>query len=225
MKDFTRVVLATLLLGCTTLSWAGPITYSFSQTGFSGGGSVSGLFRGTDLDGDGRIYAAGPLFVLQGGLDSGNELDYLEVTIEGFDVTPDPVTQVYDKSVADMTEFVNALMGFAYNIDGGPIGDEADEGISFAFFSPSLNYAMGSAFAIAWNPPIHDEVLNICGMGDICGSVFTAEPANNPSGYIAPDQYYTSESVTGVPLPGAGWLVLSGMGVMGTMTRRKQRRS
>ena len=216
------------LMGVMSLSsaaWAGTtVSYSFSQTGFAGGGSISGLFRGTDLDNDGQLYSVGGLGVALG-LPGGNEVDYIEVTLTGFN-TSSPLTLIYDASVADVNDPSNFFMGFSYNLDGGSFGDDPDEGLSLSFFAPSTNYLMGAAFSSFWNPvPISNPVYDVCGSGGICAGVLQFAPnPNDPSGVDIEYASYSREliTVTAVPLPGAVWLLLSGIGAMGMLQRRRR---
>jgi len=61
-------------------------------------------------------------------------------------------------------------MAFSYNIDGGTIGDDPDEGISLSIFSPSTNYLMGSAFAFIFANEV-SEPIGTCGVDPVCATV------------------------------------------------------
>lgn len=177
MKTLKKAFLGTALAGCVQLSWAQPaeVTMEFSQAGFSTGGSISGFFRGTDLDGDGRIYAVSRAISNIFGLPFGNELEYAEVTFTGFGDTPGDRTVVYDKSVADMESPVNFFMAFAYNLDGGPIGDQPNEGMSLSVFSPSTNYNIGEAFSFVFANEASSQI-GTCGVAALCGLVISLVP-------------------------------------------------
>ncbi len=200
MKAFTHVAAGLLLAGMTQLSWAQPqsITYEFSQTGFNTGGSVSGFFRGTDLDGDGRIYAVSRTISDLFSVPFGNELDYAEVTFTGFGDTPGENTVVFDKSVADMESPRNTFMAFAYNLDGGPIGDQSNEGMSLSVFSPSTNYNMGEAFSFIFENEASDQIGS-CGVAQFCGLVISLVPdEDSPIGASV-----AFEDVSGSPIVGS----------------------
>lgn len=172
-----EVLCGLILAGAAQLALAQgqTVTYEFSQTGFSTGGSVSGFFRGTDLDGDGRIYAVSRAISDIFGLPFGNELDYAEVTFTGFGDTPGARTVVYDKSAADMESPRNFFMAFAYNLDGGPIGDQPNEGVSLSVFSPSTNYNMGEAFSFVFANESSSQIGS-CGVAASCGLVISLVP-------------------------------------------------
>ena len=150
------------------------VTYAFTQTGFDDGGTISGIIRGRDLDGDGVLYSLSPFGAGSLGLPPGNEVDYVEVTFDGFNREL-PVTLVYDKAVADITDFDNLIMGFVYYLNGGPIGDEPNEGISFAPFG-GLTYTMGQLF----DSYIPDVTLTTCGIGSVCATVLEYGDAPQP---------------------------------------------
>ncbi|MEO0423286.1 MAG: hypothetical protein AAF184_13165 [Pseudomonadota bacterium] len=177
----TRTSLPLALAACASLASLSAlaqetVTIEYSQGGYSSGGTIEGVLSGTDLDGDGRLYAVSRFISDVFGLPFGNEVDYAEITFTGFNLEA-PVTIVYDKSVADMEAFENAFMGFAYNIDGGPIGDQVDEGISLAVFAPSTNWWMGEFFNFIANPvPVSDVMLTPCGEGEACAGVLGLVP-------------------------------------------------
>lgn len=231
-------LITSIFLAFSSISWAGPMTYTFSQT-FEDGASVTGQFRGTDTDGDGRLYSASRLFEIfttpPGGGDPlipfGNEFEFLEITFTGFSwLTTGPLTQTYDKSVADMDAFENAFKAFAYNLDGGPLGDDPDEGISFGVqVSPesprSTSYALGQPFAFAWNDYL-DPDIGACGSGP-CGAVFESEFAEGAPGFVVISQALSSASVSTsrVPLPGVFWLIASGVVALFASARRTRHSS
>lgn len=230
-------VTALLMVGCAQWSWAQgqTVTFRFSQSGFGSGGSVSGFFRGTDLDGDGRIYAASSAVAQFTGLPFGNELDYAEVTFSGFGDQPGPTTVVYDKSVEDMESPRNTFMALAYNIDGGPWGDDPDEGASLAIFSPSTNYNMGQAFRAVFDPsPGTDQPVGACGSGQACGLVISFVPDDTADiGAVVSFQDFSSTPVTGnvvaprqaqpVPLsPALSALIAAALAAFGALVLRRR---
>lgn len=188
----------------------GPVTVAFEQTGFSGG-KVSGYIRGTDLDGDGRLYSASTAISGFLGEAFGNEVERASITFKGFGL-PAPVTLNYDKSVADMADPVNTFMAFAYNLDGGALGDDPDEGISFAVYSPSINYAMGERFSPVWYPFIlQDAPLTTCQPGldrhTPCATVLYLTPdADSPTG-VAVEQAWLSHVKMKTRTVGPWWQV------------------
>lgn len=221
MRALMCCLLGFLVVGAVGPSFASPITYSFSQDGFSSGGSISGFFSGRDLDGDGQIYAVSRGISDIFGLPFGNELDYAEVTFEGFGDTPGASTVVYDKSVADMEDGSNLFMAFAYNLDGGLIGDDPNEGMSLSRFSPSTNYWLGEAFTFVFENEA-SELIGACGSAPLCGGVLGFVPdAASPTGAVVVYEDFSGESVATVrvPLPGVIWLMLGGLAAIG-LTRR-----
>ncbi len=175
------------------------VTIEYSQGGYGSGGTIEGVLSGTDLDGDGRLYAVSRFISDVFGLPFANEVDYAEITFTGFNLEA-PLTIVYDKSVADMEAFENAFMGFAYNIDGGVLGDEADEGISLAVFAPSTNWWMGEFFNFIANPvPVPDVMLTPCGVGEACAGVLgLVENENFPDGIELVYSDYSNEPINTV---------------------------
>jgi hypothetical protein len=145
----------------------------FFQGGFAGGGFVSGFFRGTDEDGDGRIYSASNFFG-RFGLPKSNEVDYAELTFSNLGTSLGSQTFVYDKNIADVDDPANMFFAFAYNIGSGTIGDEANEGISFSPFAPSTNYLLGEAFLPLFIDSLAEEDRSSFGSCDginNCGAV------------------------------------------------------
>jgi hypothetical protein len=167
----STIASASAVLALTPAQAQETVTYEFTQAGFEGGGTIRGIIRGVDLDGDGRLYSLPSGIADFLGVPPGNEVDYVEVTFDGFNRVK-PYTVVYDKSVADIEDPGNAFMGFAYNLNGGDIGDEPDEGISLARFAPSTSYTMGEFFAPYINPfPFDDVLLTPCGTGGTCAAI------------------------------------------------------
>lgn len=201
MQKIKQALAGCVLAACAPLSWAQgeTVTVEFSQSGFSSGGSISGFFRGTDLDGDGQIYAASRTISNLFGLPFGNELEYAEVTFRGFGDTPGSSKVVYDKSVFDMEDPRATFMSFAYNADGGAWGDEPDEGASIAIFSPSTNYLMGEAFSAVWESDA-GQPFGACGSGDPCGVVLGYVPDEEaPTGARVTFRDFSSAAVDSAP--------------------------
>jgi hypothetical protein len=224
MRALMCSLLGILAYGVAGHSFASPITYSFSQDGFSSGGSISGFFSGRDLDGDGQLYAVSRGISEIFGLPFGNELDYAEVTFEGFGDIPGESTVVYDKSVADMESPLNLFMAFAYNLDGGELGDDPDEGLSLSRFSPSTNYWLGEAFTFVFENE-SSELIGACGTAPLCGGVLGLVPDEaSPIGAVVVYEDFSGESVATVrvPVPGVLWLMLGGLAAIG-LTGRKTR--
>jgi len=88
---------ATILAGGTLLAsnaLAEQVSIQFSQT-YPGGGTVTGLLVGEDLDGDGQLYSVAPGLAGFLGLPEGEpEVTYASVRIEG--VLGQTVTNVFD---------------------------------------------------------------------------------------------------------------------------------
>jgi hypothetical protein len=91
------------LLFASALSHAAPL-YSFTQTGFSGGGTVMGTFSGTDFDNDGQLNS----FL-------GEITDYA-MSFSG------------DSIISDFSHTFGDLSGLVYDLGSGFIGDGAGGG-------------------------------------------------------------------------------------------------
>ena len=180
LRDATRAAIgATVLAGGTLLAssaLAEQVSIQFSQT-YPGGGTVTGLLVGEDLDGDGRLYSMTPFFGNELGQPSGDEVTYASVRIEG--VLGEPVNVVFDASIGDgINDQANAFFGFAYNLDGGPLGDDENEGVSFGPRAPSTSYIAGALFAPAVSPSVISDPIRVCGNADgfACSAIMTLEP-------------------------------------------------
>lgn len=205
-----------------------PVKFEFSQGGFYSyeldqdnnlvqgaltNASITGSFIGKDRNGDGQLYARSELAASLGLGPFGNELIYAEITFNGFGTTAGPQTVVYDATgidlfggISDMTSIFSAFMGIAYNLDGGELGDTADEGLSLGLFAPSTNYTIGSLFAPYWNAEeyLGADVTGICDNINLCGLVFEALPAMTASGAELSGPFFlTTETLqmTQVPVP------------------------
>jgi len=174
-------ICAALLSGGTLLAsnvLAEQVSIQFSQT-YPGGGTVTGLLVGEDLNGDGRLYSVAPGLAGELGIEpGGDEVTYASVRIEG--VLGETVTNVFDASVADIEDNSNFFWGFAYNLDGGPLGDDADEGVSFAPLAPSTSYVVGQLFGPAFSPSVIPDPIRVCGNdeGFACSAIVTLEPVD-----------------------------------------------
>lgn len=180
LRDATRAAIgATVLAGGTLLAssaLAEQVSIQFSQT-YPGGGTVTGLLVGEDLDGDGRLYSMNPFIGSELGQPSGDEVTYASVRIEG--VLGEPVSVVFDASVGDgINDQANAFFGFAYNLDGGPLGDDENEGVSFGPLAPSTSYFAGALFEPAVSPSVISDPIRVCGNADgfACSAIITLEP-------------------------------------------------
>lgn len=205
MKTFKYIIVLALITGAFN-SHGSLITVesSFSQGGFAGGGSISGFFRGTDLNGDGQLSSVSPFVSMLTGAAQSNELEYLELVFTGLGTSLGAQTLIYDKSVADVTAFPNFFFGFAYNIGSSSIGDEDNEGISFSPFAPSTNYVLGALFSnlfITSISGVDPTMFGSCNGINYCAAVLELFPDSNaPDGIVTVSQNLTSARVS-VPEP------------------------
>lgn len=220
MRVFKTMLLSFLLSGASHAN-ASLISVSshFFQDKFANGGYVSGFFRGTDLNGDGRILSASPFLSAFTGVDISNELDYAEITFTDTGTSLGSQTLIYDKTVADVFSTQNFFFGFAYNIGSGSIGDEDDEGFSFSPFAPSTNYLLGALFlSLFIDSLIGVDVSDFgsCNGTSLCAAVLELAPdSSNPAGIRTVSQNLSSARVS-VSEPSAlgmmiilfGWLAL-----------------
>lgn len=206
MSFFKHIGFAAILLLVVSQTQAMSVTVEsrFYQGGFDGGGSISGFFRGTDLDGDGQIYAASPFLSSILSVPFGNELDYAELTFTNMGTTLGAQTLVYDKSVADVSDMSNFFFGFAYNIGGGVFGDESNEGMSFSPFAPSTNYLLGEAFLglfIDSIDPADQASFGACNGINACAAVLELVPDATSTSGIRTFSQNLSSSVVNVSGP------------------------
>jgi len=154
------------------------VSIQFSQT-YPGGGTVTGLLVGEDLDGDGRLYSMHPFIGSEVGQPPGDEVSYASVRIDG--VLGEPVSVVFDASVGDgINDDANSFFGFAYNLDGGPLGDDENEGVSFGPLAPSTSYFAGALFEPAVSPVVISDPIRVCGNADgfACSAIITLNPVD-----------------------------------------------
>lgn len=204
MFKYLSIVTILLMLTPSAQSALESVETYFSQDGFDGGGSISGFFKGTDLDGNGQIYAASPFISSILGLPIGNELDYAEVTFNNLDTSLGAQTIIYDKSTADIFDVSNFFFGFAYNIGSGTIGDESNEGISFSPFAPSTNYLLGEAFLGLFIESIAMEDrdnFGTCNGINFCGAVLELAPDSDSESGITTVSQNLSAAIVSVSAP------------------------
>lgn len=208
-----KIVLFTCLFGAAMQANASlvSVTTYFSQDSFSNGGSVTGYFRGTDLNGDGRLLSSSPFISAFTGVALSNELEYAEITFSGTGTSLGSQTLIYDKSVADVFAPQNFFFGFSFNIGSGTIGDEDNEGFSFSPFAPSTNYLLGAVFRSLFIDSINNVDASQFGSCDgirFCGAILELVPdANSPSG-IATFSQSLSVAIVSVSEPSVMGLML-----------------
>ena len=173
------------------------LRYTFEQTGFDGGASVTGTISGRDLDGDGRIYSAGAGYQSLLGFPAGDEVAFATATIRG--VTPQAITNIVDLTAGDINDPANFFFAADINVAGSQIGDEGSEGLSIAPFSPSTSYVLGETFSPMFSPVIVAQGLSNCGnaAGDPCGMLVTLTPNPDvPTGVDLQAVQYSAEPVS-----------------------------
>ena len=169
---------------------------------FQGGGEIRVRFWGRDLDGDGVLYSMSgflayflPLLDPASGgapLPVGNEFIRVEVTFIDFLGIP-RFEQVFDEreTPIDLTPNFGptAFMGFVYNLDGGELGDDPNEGFSLAPLAPSVSYNIGPLFRNILGPG--EPQLGACGLGggNVCASV--VQLGFNATGLATLSEYYS----------------------------------
>jgi hypothetical protein len=92
--------------------------YNFSQTGFEGGGSISGSFTGTDLNNDGFIQ--GTTFI-----EGLAEINTFTVSWSG------------NSTIAAFSQSLSDLTHFSYDTSKNLLGDVFPEGIATNWFGQS----------------------------------------------------------------------------------------
>ncbi|MEM1144343.1 MAG: hypothetical protein AAGI88_17310 [Pseudomonadota bacterium] len=228
ITSFFRHAIAWALIGLASGASASMVSVEsyFFQDGFVGGGSISGFFRGTDIDGDGQIYTAAIPISIFTGLPVGNELDYAEITFDGFGTTLGEQTLTYDKSVLSVLDLADptnpfsnpfSFFAFAFNIGGSSIGDEENEGFSFSPFAPSTNYLLGNLFEDVFLTSIAGVDSSSFGSCDgirSCAAVLELVPDSSaPDGIRTVSQNLSSStvSVRRVPEPGTFALLFASL--------------
>ncbi len=145
-RPLTAALMVTALSLASAPVLAQKVSFQFSQV-FPDGGQVDGFVIGEDLDGDGRLYSMASVIGDLLGQPTGDEVDYMIVRFRNFQ--GQSFTNVYDRSVAGIDDPSNAFMGLSYNLDGGALGDDPNEGISLSPLAPSTSYIMGPMFTPA----------------------------------------------------------------------------
>ena len=114
-----------LLLGGMALP-ASALSFTFEQTGFTGGGTIKGTFTATDLNNDGSLYA-----------------DPWGDALTGYEVTQFSLSFTGDAFVPDITSTSLGVLG--YDLAGGKfLGDSLSEGIANNWFGfDGFIYASG----------------------------------------------------------------------------------
>ena len=160
------------------------IVGEFVQRGFDDRGRVKVRFWGRDADGDGRLYSMSgflatslPLFDPNSDgtpLPVGNEFIRVEVTYCDYFGLPS-FTQVFDERETPIDQTPNfgptAFYGFAYNLDGGRMGDDPDEGMSLSPLAPSIAYVAGELFRYLLGPGFPELRTCAPGSGTVCAAV------------------------------------------------------
>jgi hypothetical protein len=122
-KTLSMIALGAGLCLASAVSQAAPM-FTFTQTGFSGGGTVTGMFSGSDLDNDGFLSSF-----------TGEITDYA-MSFAG------------DSIVADFSHGLSDLSGLVYELGSGFIGDGlggGTEGVASNWSGATgYDYASGS---------------------------------------------------------------------------------
>lgn len=153
------------------------LRFTFRQTGFEGGGVVSGVLAGEDLDRDGRLYTmsafAGGFFDLP----AGDEVSYVFTQIDGFNGSS--FGQGADRSQLAASDPGLAFLWAGYNLAGRFWGDELDEGFNYGPLAPSTTYSIGRLIPFETGLNIADIDFGACSSsGDVaCSMVYSLTPS------------------------------------------------
>lgn len=110
---------------CLVASLAGAADYSFTQSGFSGGGVISGSFSGVDANGDGQISSFS------------NEVSGFSLTFSG-----DTIVGSFAHSLTDLNSG-----GLVYTVGGTTLGSVptgGTEGLASNWFNASAGFSYAS---------------------------------------------------------------------------------
>lgn len=177
-----KYLLLFLLVSFTSVD-AAPVSYNFSHSGFDEGASVTGMFTGEDLDGNGKLSSF-----------RGELIDF-KMRFSGNNLVP-----AFSLGFAD-------LVGIIYGLDSESLGDDSSgnnpEGIEVYLGRGSNVGVFSYAVAGPLNPQIGPVVE--CGTGVDCAVV------SDGQGNVSYSQQLVLVSPKPVPLPATVWLFCSGL--------------
>ena len=151
MKKFLFIC---LLLGASSSHAvpSGPLGFNFSQGGYTGGATVTGMFYGSDLDGNGQLSSFN------------GEVSGFMMNFSG-----NGLVSAFSLGVSD-------LFGLVYDLNGGPLGDGftlAVEGIGATDGIFAYNAGPGPT-------PNGGEVFGPTGGADFTTSLVSVTPKSAP---------------------------------------------
>lgn len=167
--------------------------FTFSQIGFEENAVITGSFTGNDLDNDGILTFRK------------DRMETGEITSFNMSFSGNSITPAFDASFpfpirsqpGPATGFFSNMI---YNLDGGSLGDDPEEGILFFVtpnplpdFNDDIDFRYGTGSAL----------FNNCGSGRVCGDI---QINNQPS-----TQSRTTEfvQINAISAPATIWLIAS----------------
>ena len=179
-----------------TASAQTPLTYYFWQSGFQGGGVLSGSFSGADLDKNSQLS----------GFSGGGEVDGFSVSMTG------------NSQVPDFTIPMSGLWGLVYDLNEGPfLGDGRIGNIEGIGATGSIIEGGTVQYKSGQGPNGFDGgLIEYSG-----GSIMTLNPVMLSLSPITPEIY--QETLASVPEPGTASFAILSLGMLVAWRRKNAR--
>jgi hypothetical protein len=179
----------------------GLIRVQFTQRGFEKGAKVRVRMWGRDDNGDGILYSMSGFLamILPGPMTMGPGNEFIRVEAEFINFFGIPrFKQVWDERETPILQEpgpgTTMFFGFSYNLDGGMIGDDPNEGVSFSPLAPSVTYTMGELFQTILGPGFTE--LFSCGQeGSVCAAVTQLNAIPEPPGFELVNEAYSNDQI------------------------------
>ncbi len=195
-SHITKVISSMLVLFSMLYSQSAySVLFTFSQAGFEDDAVITGSFTGVDLNNDGILT------LRTDSIETG-EISLFNMSFSGNSITP-----AFDASFPFPVRSqpgppTGFFSNFIYNLNGGPLGDDSEEGILFIVTpNPLPDFNDDIDFRYSTGSALFDN----CGTGGGCGNIAINNQLSTQSN--------TNEfvQINTVPVPATIWLVMAAM--------------